>query len=153
MVHKRRQSPIEGRAFHDKTKKREKVKREGEKVMPNSGPRTTICRVEKGFTLWELLIILSLMGFLLSVLIPHFSTSIQPVQERIQQANIRKIEGAIQLYKLDVGSLPTKLEDLIKLPAGVTGWQGPYLKAWPVNPWDPEKVYKFDRYGQVIMSP
>lgn len=106
-----------------------------------------------GFTLWELLVTLSLMGFLLTMLTLHYTTSVQAAKARIQGANIRKIEGAVQVYRLDMGSFPLKLEDLITPPSGSNGWQGPYLKQWPVNPWEPEKAYRLGPYGQVLTSP
>ncbi|MBV8536350.1 MAG: type II secretion system major pseudopilin GspG, partial [Alphaproteobacteria bacterium] len=46
----------------------------------------------------------------------------------------------LDIYKLDVGSYPTSeqgLAALIEQPAGVPGWNGPYVKGGqiPADPW------------------
>ncbi|WP_240985095.1 type II secretion system protein GspG [Acididesulfobacillus acetoxydans] len=108
-------------------------------------------RGDRGFTLWELLLVLALMGFLMGSFIPHFTSSFIPIQKRMQEADVRRVEGALQLYKVDVGALPRHLEDLIRKPEGVKGWQGPYLKERPLS--GPGMVYTFDSYGRVEVSP
>ncbi|KLU58567.1 type II secretion system protein G precursor [Peptococcaceae bacterium CEB3] len=104
----------------------------------------------KGFTLWELLLVLALMGFLTGAFVPRFTSALVPIQKRAQEANAQKVEGALQLYRLDVGALPGNFEDLIRRPDGVKGWQGPYLKEWPLS--GPPTVYAFDSYGRVTLS-
>jgi prepilin-type N-terminal cleavage/methylation domain len=102
-----------------------------------------------GFTLWELLLVLFLMGVLLTLVTPHFSSAAQQVRDRVDQANVRKIEGAVQLYRIDIGTYPVSLSDLIHSPHGVSGWRGPYLKEIPVNPFNSAEGYQIDSLGQV----
>lgn len=102
-----------------------------------------------GFTLWELLLVLFLMGVLLTSVIPHFGTASNLVRSRIDLANLQRIEGAAQLYKIDVGTYPSRVQDLIQAPRGVKGWQGPYLSEVPVNPFDSTFGYQIDALGQV----
>lgn len=64
-------------------------------------------------------------------------------------ANIQKIEGAAQLYRIDVGTFPTNVSDLVNLPIGVSGWRGPYLKEIPASPMNPEHGYQLDVLGEV----
>ena len=105
--------------------------------------------VPSGFTLWELLLVLFLMGVLLTLVTPHFGSAAQQVRVRVNQANVRKIEGAVQLYRIDVGTYPANLLDLVHSPQGVSGWRGPYLEEVPVNPFDSEQSYQIDALGQV----
>lgn len=81
---------------------------------------------------------------------PHFGSAPDLVRRQADQANILRIEGAARLYKIDVGTFPLKVEDLVCLPAGVRGWQGPYLKEIPRNPLNSEADYLLNSSGRVI---
>lgn len=102
-----------------------------------------------GFTLWELLLVLFLMGVLVTLITPHFGSAVQQVQVRVNQANVRKIEGAVQLYRIDVGTYPASLLDLVHSPQGVSGWRGPYLEEVPVNLFNSAVNYQINAWGQV----
>ncbi len=102
-----------------------------------------------GFTLWEVLVALALSGFLLYGLLPHFASPVLPIKQRIDQGNIVQIEGAAQAYRVDVGAYPRLFTDLLDAPVGATGWQGPYLRELPVNPWNPALGYSVDTLGRV----
>ncbi|HBW36192.1 MAG TPA: prepilin-type cleavage/methylation domain-containing protein [Desulfosporosinus sp.] len=103
---------------------------------------------QRGFTLWELLLVLSLIGILL-VLTPHFGSAVSQVQNRVDLANVLKIEGAVQLYRIDVGTFPRRVSDLVHSPIGVSGWRGPYLEEIPEDPFNPVLSYQLDALGRV----
>lgn len=105
--------------------------------------------VPSGYTLWELLLVLFLMGVLLTLVTPHFGSAAQQVRVRVNLANVRKIEGAVQLYRIDVGTYPASLLDLVHTPQGVSGWRGPYLEEVPVNPFNSAEDYQINALGQV----
>ena len=50
---------------------------------------------------------------------------------------IEALSTGIDLYRLEVGKVPTSLEDLISKPSGVDRWNGPYLRksVVPKDPW------------------
>lgn len=102
-----------------------------------------------GFTLWELLLVLFLMGVILSLVTPHFGSATNQVCTRVDLANRATIEGAAQLYRIDVGTYPLSVADLVYTPLGVSGWRGPYLKEIPINPFDSARIYQIDAFGQV----
>lgn len=104
---------------------------------------------QSGFTLWELLLVLFLMGVLLTLVTPHFGSATNQVWIRMDLANREKIEGAAQLYRIDVGTYPLDVSSLIHSPMGVSGWRGPYLDEIPVNPFNTTQVYQIDTFGQV----
>jgi len=104
---------------------------------------------QSGFTLWELLLVLFLMGVILSLAMPRFGSATNQVKIRVDLANKEKIEGAAQLYRIDVGKSPLSVSDLIYAPLGVIGWRGPYLGETPINPFNPTQVYPIDDLGQV----
>lgn len=105
--------------------------------------------VQSGYTLWELVLALFLMGILLCAVIPHFSSASNFVRSQVDLANIQKIESAAQIYRIDVGTFPVSVSDLVNLPIGVSGWRGPYLKEIPASPFNPERGYQIDALGEV----
>lgn len=104
---------------------------------------------QSGFTLLEILLVLFLMGVLLTLVTPHFGSAANQVRIRVNLANIQKIEGAAQLYRIDVGIYPSSVQDLVHIPMGVSGWRGPYLNQIPSDPFDSSRVYQIDAFGQV----
>ena len=104
---------------------------------------------QSGFTLWELLLVLFLMGVLLTLVTPHFGSATNQVRIRMDLANREIIEGAAQLYRIDVGTYPLDVSSLIHSPRGVSGWRGPYLDEIPLNPFKTTQVYQIDTFGQV----
>jgi len=104
---------------------------------------------QAGFTLWELLLVLSLMGILFTLPAPHFNSAANQVRTQVNLANVQKIEGAAQLYRIDVGTYPSSVTDLMNVREGVSGWRGPYLRKIPVNPFDSAQSYQIDTLGQV----
>jgi general secretion pathway protein G len=105
--------------------------------------------VQKGYILWELLSVLFLMGILLSSVVPHFSSASKFVRSKVDLTNIQKIEAAAQLYRIDVGTFPVRVSDLVRLPIGISDWHGPYLREIPASPFNPERGYQIDALGQV----
>lgn len=105
------------------------------------------CR-KRGFTLWEVLVVLSLSGFLLFLLLPHYASPVLPIKKRIDQGNIVQIEGAAQAYRVDMGGYPLSLSDLLEAPEGTDRWHGPYLRELPLNPWNPVWGYQIDALGR-----
>ncbi len=104
---------------------------------------------QSGFTLWELLLVLFLMGVLLTLGTPHFGSATNQVWIRMDMANREKIEGGAQLYRIDVGTYPLDVSSLVHSPIGVSGWRGPYLDEVPINPFNTTQVYQIDNFGQV----
>lgn len=104
---------------------------------------------QSGFTLWELLVVLFLMGVLLTSVTPHFGSAARLVGIRVDLANVQKIEGAAQLYRIDVGTYPASVSDLFDAPRGASGWRGPYLNEIPTDPFDSTESYLIDAFGQV----
>lgn len=105
--------------------------------------------LQSGFTLWELLFVLFLMGILLTSITPHFGSAANQVRIRVNLANLQKIEGAAQLYRIDIGTYPSSVWDLVHSPEGVSGWHGPYLDEMPINPFNAAQGYQIDALGQV----
>ena len=78
-----------------------------------------------GFTLIELMIVISLLLILISVAIPVYNQSILRAKESVLKQDLFTFRQVIDQYTLDKQRAPQSLEDLIS--AG-------YLKQIPVDP-------------------
>ena len=100
-----------------------------------------------GFTLMELLVVLAILGLLMSLVGPRVLSQLGGAKTKTASIQIRDLEQSLEMYKMDVGRFPTTaegLEALVKKPAGVSGWNGPYLKSdVPLDPWKFEYHYLY----------
>jgi general secretion pathway protein G len=101
----------------------------------------------RGFTLLELLIVMTLLAVIGGFLFKGLSDRGDDASARAAKTHMNVIGQALDLYKLDVGRYPTTSEGLnalISAPGGVQGWAGPYLKgerAVPKDPWKNDYRY------------
>jgi len=69
---------------------------------------------KSGFTLVEIMIVVAIIGLLAAIAIPNFVTARQAAQKNACIANLKQIEGAMQLYALDSsGATATNMTDLV----------------------------------------
>ncbi|ANJ67426.1 type II secretion system protein GspG [Halothiobacillus diazotrophicus] len=100
----------------------------------------TRLRASRGFTLIEVMVVVVILAILATIVVPKIMD--RPDDARIAKAkqDVRAIESALQLYKLDNQVYPTTdqgLEALVKPPANAPHWrQGGYLDRLPMDPWN-----------------
>jgi general secretion pathway protein G len=73
----------------------------------------------KGFTLIELMIVIVIIGILATLLIPRIMERPEEARRIKAKMDIKTIESALKLYKIDSGTYPTTeqgLEALVKKP-------------------------------------
>ena len=101
-----------------------------------------------GFTLIEVMVVVVILGILAAVLVPKVMD--RPDEARIVKArqDIRAIEAALNLYKLDNYEYPSTdqgLEALVDkpdIPPEPARWKdGGYLDRLPVDPWQEPYQY------------
>jgi general secretion pathway protein G len=68
-------------------------------------------------------------------------------KHKIADQSVARIAGILDLYRLDVGNYPTTdqgLQALTTAPAGVAGWNGPYMKDADgiLDPWGRPYQYR-----------
>jgi general secretion pathway protein G len=100
-----------------------------------------------GFTLMELLVVLAILGLLISLVGPRVLNQLGGAKTKTAAIQIKDLEQALEMYKLDVGRFPSTAEGLVALvekPPAAAGWNGPYLKSdVPLDPWNREYLYKY----------
>jgi type II secretion system protein G len=85
---------------------------------------------KKGFTLVEIMIVVAIIGLLAAIAIPNFMGARTSARTQACIANLKQIQGAIQIYALD-----NNLSDTATAPtAAALAATGGYLKKEPICP-------------------
>lgn len=97
-----------------------------------------------GFTLIEILLVVIIIGILVSLVAPRLASRSEEARKQAAKADIEGgISLALDLYEVDNGRYPAKLEDLNAKPSDAGNWKGPYLKkGLPKDPWGTPYTYK-----------
>jgi general secretion pathway protein G len=97
---------------------------------------------EGGFTFIEIMVVVAILAILAALVVPRIMGRTDDAKRTAAKVQIRNIEGALQLYKLDNGVYPSTeqgLKALIEKPSvGVVPkkWKlGGYLPKLPEDPW------------------
>lgn len=102
----------------------------------------------KGFTLIEIMVVIVILGILAAVVVPNIMG--RPDEARITKTkqDVRALETALDLYKLDNFNYPTTEQGLEALVTKPTTPPEPkryreeaYLKKVPKDPWENEYQY------------
>ncbi|MBL8226175.1 MAG: type II secretion system major pseudopilin GspG [Chromatiales bacterium] len=100
----------------------------------------------QGFTLIEIMVVVVILGILAALIAPNVINRIDDAQSAKVRQDIRAIESALKLYRLDNFRYPTSdqgLQALVTPPSGSRkGSAGSYLDRMPKDPWDRPYVYE-----------
>ena len=101
-----------------------------------------------GFTLIEIMVVIVILGLLAALVVPKLIGRTEEAKKTQSRVQIRSIEQALELFKLDNGFFPTTdqgLEALVRIPdTGRTPKnyrKGGYLDRLPKDPWGNAYVY------------
>lgn len=97
-------------------------------------------RGDGGFTLLELLVVLAILGLLAAIVGPQVIKYLDSSKSQSARVQAKNIVAALNLFKLDASRYPTAeegLQALVKPPANVPSWNGPYLPEQTalIDPW------------------
>jgi len=110
----------------------------------------------RGFTLIEIMVVVVILGILAALVVPNILGNVDTARATAAQQDIRAIESALDMYRLDNFSYPTTqqgLEALVTQPAdpGIRNWRpGGYLKKLPKDPWgNPYQYLNPGSHGEI----
>jgi general secretion pathway protein G len=103
--------------------------------------RSVLC--EAGFTLIELMIVITIILILIGMAAGRYDKSVLKANEAVLHHNLQTIRTSIDNYTLDKQAAPQSLEDLV---------QAGYLRSVPTDPITHAKDW-VPQYDSVVLSP
>lgn len=105
---------------------------------------------DEGMTLLELLVVIVILGLLATLGSIKLVGYLGRAKTDTARLQIQELMTALDLYRIDVGRLPTSAEGLnalVERPGSATAWRGPYLrsKASLSDPW--RRPYRYQAPG------
>jgi general secretion pathway protein G len=109
--------------------------------------RRTRRRSERGYTLVEILVVITIIGLLMALVGPRVLNYLTESKVKTARIQILSFASALDLFYLDAGRYPTSAEGLavlVRPTTGITAWNGPYLKGGtvPNDPWGKPYLYR-----------
>jgi general secretion pathway protein G len=104
-------------------------------------------RVQRGFTLLELLVVIVIIGLLAGYVAPRYFSQVGKSEVQVARAQIDALEKAIDQYRLDNRRYPTSEE-------GLAAVQSYLKKSVPNDPWGRPYVYQIpgDKAEYTVLS-
>ena len=102
---------------------------------------------EGGFTLIEVMVVVVILGILAAILVPKVMDRPDQARKTKARQDIRALEAALNLYKLDNFVYPTTdqgLEALVEQPTSPEppNWKaGGYVDRLPKDPWNQDYLF------------
>jgi general secretion pathway protein G len=104
-------------------------------------------RDERGFTLVEMLVVITIIGLIMGLIGPRVLNYLSESKVKAAKIQMQSFVSALDLFNLDAGRYPSTSEGLaalVRRTPGVAAWNGPYLKGGnvPNDPWNNPYVYR-----------
>jgi general secretion pathway protein G len=102
-------------------------------------------RRSRGFTLIELMIVVSILLILISIAVPQYRSSVKRARESVLRQDLFTMRSVISQYTLDKQKMPQSGDDLV---------QAGYLKQIPTDPITSQSNWNWHTADEgTIMSP
>lgn len=102
---------------------------------------------EQGMTLLEILVVMVILGLLATLGSVQLINYLGRARADTARLQIQELTTAIDLFRIDVGRVPSTSEGLLVLlepPVGIHSWRGPYIRKRSalIDPWGRAYLYK-----------
>ncbi len=94
---------------------------------------------KKGFTLIEILIVVTLIGILVGIMVPQYKYAVIRAREAVLKENLFQMRDAVNKYYFDKKKYPASLDDLVS---------SRYLREVPFDP-----IFKKKEWRLVMAEP
>ncbi len=103
-------------------------------------------RNDDGFTLVEVIVVLSIIGLIMSMVGPRVLGYLTDSKAKTAKIQVETLASSVELFFIDNGRYPLEsegLQALVSRPTTLRTWNGPYIKgaAVPLDPWG--KPYRY----------
>ena len=110
-------------------------------------PRRRVRGGEAGFTLVEILVVITIIGLIMALVGPRVLNYLAESKVKAARIQVESFASSLDLFYLDAGRYPTTSEGLAALaqrPGGIDAWNGPYLRTGlvPSDPWGHAYIYR-----------
>lgn len=109
---------------------------------------STNLRNQRGFTLIEVMVVVVILGILAGIVVPKLLDRPEEARRTKAVLQIKGIEEALALYKLDNGLFPSTNQGLVALVTKPESGRVPikyrengYMKKIPSDPWSGDYIY------------
>ncbi len=113
----------------------------------------------RGYTLLEIVVVVFIIGLLATLIAPRILGRTDDARRAKAVADMKSIEQALNLYRLDTGGYPSTtqgLESLVKKPetppVPKTWNPNGYLERVPLDPWGSAYIYVADALRFTLRS-
>jgi general secretion pathway protein G len=109
----------------------------------------TASRLQRGFTLIEIMVVVIIIGLLVAIVAPNVIGNVDKANVTKAKADIRAMKSALELYYLDNSTYPTSeqgLEALVTRPndPNLRNWNPRgYMERIPNDPWNNPYQYLY----------
>jgi general secretion pathway protein G len=104
-------------------------------------------RASGGFTLIEMMVVVTVIGILAAVIVPRFVTTTYDAKVGAAKGHIAEYDNALERFNANMDRYPTTeegLKVLVEAPAGEEkNWRGPYIRMVRDDPWGHPYQYRF----------
>lgn len=104
-------------------------------------------RLQAGFSLMEILIVLALIAAISGLVITNLDRIFGGSSEKVAKIWVKEIKTPLMAYRIQMGNYPSTEEGLQALIVAPTGkekrWNGPYIDELPDDPWNKPYQYRY----------